>query len=550
MIYPAFAKASFSGNIRAEIGEIIINGYESGYASSLIKSTERKGDSLYINIANENTRRTSYIEKANRFTDEKFFMEIASDNGISVQVTVSGKKSLYRAIQRINRMIADGEFPVGSIEDYPLFEVRGYIEGFYGTPWTHANRMEMLALMSSYGMNTYYYAPKDDPYHRSKWSELYPENEIANLKEIVDFCADNYVDFAYCIAPGQSMKYSSEDDFDKLCCKVNQLYKSGVRSFGLLVDDIPENLYYEEDKAIFDGEAVNAHIVLSNTLNSYIKSLSSDCRLTVCPLQYHGKGNEYYISKLGKGIDGDISLFWTGRNICSQELTVAEAVIFADSTNRKPLYWDNFPVNDAEMYNEMHLGYLNGREPDLYRYSKGIISNTMQYTMSSKIPLLTVCDYLWNPVEYSGFKSWKKAIEIVFGDESDLIMPFADNLLSSCLKVENSPMLNSALNNTQQSFYGGDFDGAMAALSDYISSLGKSCEYLKIVDNPIVSELRPWAEKQFIAYELLNACASAMSDNTAEIKAEIQRILDLYLNHPKVLCDFSLQAFAEGVIAL
>ena len=70
------------------------------------------------------------------------------------------------------------------------------------------------------------------------------------------------------------------------------------------------------------------------------------------------------------------------------------------------------------------------------------------------------------------------------------------------------------------------------------------------LDNPIVSELRPWAEKQFIAYELLNACASAMTDNTAEKKAEIQRILDIYLNHPKVLCDFSLQAFAEGVVAL
>ena len=31
----------------------------------------------------------------------------------------------------------------------------------------------MLNLMSFYGMNTYYYAPKDDPYHRDKWDELY-----------------------------------------------------------------------------------------------------------------------------------------------------------------------------------------------------------------------------------------------------------------------------------------------------------------------------------------------------------------------------------------
>ncbi|MBO5410959.1 MAG: beta-N-acetylglucosaminidase domain-containing protein [Clostridia bacterium] len=553
MIYPSFAKSEISEFIRFDCSEINVSGYEAEYAESLldnIKSKNCKGDKLYITIHKESTRRTTYIEKANRYSDEKYFMEISADSDMSIQLTVSGKKSLYRAVQRIKHMLADGEFPIGTVEDYPLFEVRGYIEGFYGTPWEHGKRLEMLQLMSSYGMNTYYYAPKDDPYHRSRWSELYPENEIGNLMELVGFCNANFIDFAYCIAPGQSMKYSNEEDFEKLCCKVKQLYDIGVRTFGLLVDDIPENLYYEEDKAAFDGEAVNAHIVLSNSLNAFLASLSPDCCLTVCPLQYHGKGNEYYISKLGRGIDGDISLFWTGRNICSQEITVSEAVIFADSTNRKPLYWDNFPVNDAEMYNEMHLGYISGRDPELYRYSKGIISNTMQYAMSSKIPLLTVCDYLWNPVAYEGFESWKKAIEIVFGAEAQLIMPFADNLLTSCLKVENSPMLNAALAKAEQSFFAGDIGGAMGAVVGYMSALDECCEYLRTVDNPVVSELKPWVEKQFIALDLIKAAASLLLDNSDESRAAVAALLERYLNHPKVLCDFSLQAFAERMLSL
>lgn len=554
MIYPSFANADITDTVKIVSPEIVVKGFDSEYAQErfeLCKKEVCKANKLYVDISKESTRRTTYIEKANRLTDEKYFMDISADgDGINVNITVSCRKSLYRALNRIVSMINDGEMPLGSIEDYPLFEKRGYIEGFYGTPWTHANRKQMLRMMSFYGMNTYYYAPKDDPYHRSKWQELYPCKELEQLKELVDLCEDNFVEFGYCIAPGQSMMYSSEADYNKLCCKVEQLYVIGVRRFGLLVDDIPENLYYEQDKIAFDYEAVNAHIDLANKLNSYIKALSPDCRLTLCPLQYHGKGNEYYISKLGKGIDGDISLFWTGRNICSQELTVAEAVIFNDSTNRKPLYWDNFPVNDAEMYNEMHLGYIDGRDADLYRYSQGIISNTMQYCLSSEIPLLTVCDYLWNPKMYNGFESWQNACKIVFGVDCELIMPFADNLLTSCLKVENSPMLNAALAKAEQHFFAGDIESAKAVIAEYISALEKCCDYLKNVDNPVISELMPWADKQFIALEMLKSAVSLLDCNSPENKEKTSFLLEKYLNHPKTLCDFSLQAFTERMLSL
>ncbi len=412
--------------------------------------------------------------------------------------------------------------------------------------------LEMLNLMSFYGMNTYYYAPKDDPYHRDRWFELYPEKELKRLAEISHKCIENFVDFHYCIAPGLSMKYSSEEDFEKLVCKAEQLYGIGIRNFGLLVDDIPENLWFAEDKAAFEGEAVNAHIVLANKFNAFLKAKDEKCKLTVCPLQYHGRGDEYYISKLGKGIDGNISLFWTGKNICSQELTVREAVVFENSTNRKPLYWDNFPVNDAEMQNEMHSGYISGRERDLYRYSEGIISNTMEFALSSKIPLLTICDYLWNPIGYNGYESWQKACEIVLGGDKEAMMPLLDNLLTSCLKVENSPMLNEALNDAQQKYFGGDLNGAVETVENYIASLERFAQLymLKKQDISMLSELKPWAEKQLIALDLLRVCIRYMKENNAEDKASAKKLLKKYLAHPKTLCDFSLQAFAERMLTI
>ena len=549
MIYPAFQKSNVIEWAEFSPSKIVFEGYESDFANELIqkKSTPNgKGGTLYITLVKENTARTEYIDEAYRVTDEKFIISGEKDEeDFSLTVTVSGKKSLFRAINRIISMCNEGKLPVGTVEDYPLFAKRGYIEGFYGKTWSHKSRKMMLGLMSFFGMNTYYYAPKDDPYHRDKWDVLYPEKELSQLSEISEFCRENFVDFHFCIAPGLSMKYSSDEDFDKLARKAEQLYNVGIKNFGLLVDDIPENLYFDEDKLAFDGEAVNAHIYLVNKFYSFIKNLNPVCSLTVCPLVYHGSGEEYYVSKLGKGVPSDVSIFWTGKNICSQELTVKEAVIFENSTNHKPLYWDNFPVNDAEMYNEMHIGYINGREKDLYRYSEGIISNVMEYCLSSRIPLLTVCDYLWNPVAYKPFESWHKACEIILGKDKEVLMPFLDNLLTSCLKVENSPMLNQALNDAQQKLFAGDKLGAYSDITAYADVLNKCCETLKNLDNPMVSELMPWAEKQFIALEVIESSITLFADKSEENVKNADAVLKKYLAHPRTLCDFSLQAFAE-----
>lgn len=554
MIYPAFQKSNISEWVDFAPSEISISGYESSFAEKILSKKcvfDRKGDKLYIDITKENTKKTEYIDEAYRFTDEKFFITGEKcDGGMKLTVTVSGRKSLFRAINRIASMCGNKLFSVGTVEDYPLFAKRGYIEGFYGNPWSHENRKMMLELMSFYGMNTYYYAPKDDPYHRDKWDKLYPEKELSHLSEIAELCRENFVDFHFCIAPGLSMKYSSEADFEKLVCKAEQLYSVGIRNFGLLLDDIPENLCFDEDKIAFDGEAVNAHVYLVNKFYAFLKSLSNECSLTVCPLVYHGTGEEYYISKLGKGIPSDVSLFWTGKNICSQELTVKEAVVFENVTNHKPLYWDNFPVNDAEMYNEMHIGYLSGREKNLFCYSEGIISNTMEYCLSSIIPLLTVCDYLWNPLAYNGFESWQKACEIVLGENKETLMPFFDNLLTSCLKVENSPMMNAVLNDAQQMLFAGDMMGAFGVMAEYTSKLEKCCEALKTLDIPLIWELEPWAEKQIIALDVIRSSLSILGDNSRENKENARAILQKYLAHPKTLCDFSLQAFAERMQTL
>ena len=44
----------------------------------------------------------------------------------------------------------------------------GVIEGFYGAPWTRAERFALFDWMVAWKLNTYLYAPKDDLKHRAR----------------------------------------------------------------------------------------------------------------------------------------------------------------------------------------------------------------------------------------------------------------------------------------------------------------------------------------------------------------------------------------------
>jgi hyaluronoglucosaminidase len=59
------------------------------------------------------------------------------------------------------------------------FAWRGIIEGFYGKPYSHADRMDLLRWEEAHGMNTFVNAAKEDEYVRTSWRESYPAAQIS-----------------------------------------------------------------------------------------------------------------------------------------------------------------------------------------------------------------------------------------------------------------------------------------------------------------------------------------------------------------------------------
>ena len=50
-------------------------------------------------------------------------------------------------------------------------------------------------------MNQYVFAPKDDPYHNSQWRELYPTENLENIKKLAQAGNENKCFFVYALHP-------------------------------------------------------------------------------------------------------------------------------------------------------------------------------------------------------------------------------------------------------------------------------------------------------------------------------------------------------------
>ena len=119
------------------------------------------------------------------------------------------------------------------------FRVRGVVEGFYGNPWSHDARLDLLTFLGERDMNAYVYAPKDDPKHRAKWRDAYDAVEQERFRELAAHAAFEGIRFGFAISPGLDIDYESTDDRQVLVDKLETLRASGVTWFLLLVDDIP-----------------------------------------------------------------------------------------------------------------------------------------------------------------------------------------------------------------------------------------------------------------------------------------------------------------------
>ena len=202
-----------------------------------------------------------------------------------------------------------------------VFQHRGIVEGFYGRPWSHRDRLWMLERMGGWGMNRYVYAPKDDALHRAEWRTPYPQDRLAEFGELVEQGGKVGIEMGFALSPGLSITYSSAPDRRALVSKFEGFHALGCRFLALLLDDVPAELQREGDRRAF-GSLAAAHVALARELRD---AFADDVRLWLVPTDYLGVGPTDYLEQLGEELPAEIEIGWTGRTVVSPSIRGDEA---------------------------------------------------------------------------------------------------------------------------------------------------------------------------------------------------------------------------------
>ena len=355
--------------------------------------------------------------------------------------------------------------------------VRGVIEGFYGPPWAPDARLVLLEFIAARGMNAYVYAPKSDPRHRERWREPYEAPEASHFQVLAQRARGCDVRFGFAISPGLDIDYHAAPDREALVAKLAPLLDIGVDWFVLALDDIAPRPGLAADQA-----------ALTSWLLEALRVRDAQVRLSVVPTEYVGTRPTAYLRELAAGLPDEVEdVMWTGPTVCSPTITPEDANAWAAALGgRRPLLWDNYPVNDGPMERSLHLGPYRGRPADLSDELAGVLCNPMVQPWASRVALATAADYLCDPGSYDPAASWARAIADVGGpraaDLDALARACADGPLEPPEQLEAYRLAEEVVNTADPT-----------AARDHFSAVKTASRaWSEAPEDALGAELEPW----------------------------------------------------------
>jgi hyaluronoglucosaminidase len=363
-----------------------------------------------------------------------------------------------------------------------VFRVRGVVEGFYGPPWSHDARLELIDFIAARDMNAYAYAPKDEAKHRARWREPYDVDEVQRFAALATRASDAHVRFGFAVSPGTDIAYASRDDRTALLDKLRALADVGVVWFLLLLDDIPMR----------SGLGAE-HAALATALLDTLTLQRPSVAMTLCPTEYVGTQSSAYLSDLAAGLPAEVDVMWTGPTVCSPTITAADARARAAALGgRLPLIWDNYPVNDAGMTRALHLGPYQGRDPQLADAVTGVLCNPMIQPRASKVSVATAAAFLAAPHTYQRDDAWRAAIADAGGPHAQALGVLARACADSPLAGPEDLELARLVEAVRDAIDGPDWAVPVAEAATVLRAT-RDLPAAMAAEDGLATEIAPWA---------------------------------------------------------
>ena len=311
--------------------------------------------------------------------------------------------------------------------------LRGVVEGFYGTPWTFEDRADIIDFCRQNNLNSYVYAPKDDPYHREKWRTPYPAEKLAEMEQLVAVAKENNVRFIFAVSPGLDLNYKGskgDEDFRLLIKKLDAMYQLGVRDFAIFFDDLKDNKGRHHENGKNQAEFLNR---VQKNLRERYKDVA---RLIMVPTEYFYldmvKGDKIkpYTKDLAENLDPRIVILYTGNGVVCDGITDKELAEVNKIFGREVGIWWNYPVNDYSLTPDGNRNVklaLGAIEKLPSGKMTTIFFNPMGQVQLSKIAIATGAIYANNPATYNEKQAWDRVLNEQFGSLAPAMKIFAEH---------------------------------------------------------------------------------------------------------------------------
>ena len=340
----------------------------------------------------------------------------------------------------------------------------GVIEGYFGPPWCWGDRVRHAAFLKSCGFNFYIYAPKRCDDLRLKWTRDWPEQQWNKLVEAREAYGRAGIQFGVGLSPYALYRDLSVEGQKALQAKIERLDTLALDILGVFFDDMPG--------AGTDLAKRQADIMCWAVAQSRAKTF------VICPTFYSddpvlsrlsGSKPDRYLETLGEQLPAKVHIFWTGPRVCSREISAEHIQDVSRRLGRRPVLWDNYPVNDgARMSQFLHLRAFTGRGELPQVALSGHAINPMNQARLSEILIATLASLYRDPVAYEPEHAFNDAARSLCGD-----------------------LLASALREDLEIFQ----DIGLSRLSP--AHLDKLRERYSAFDSPYAREVVGWLDGQF-----------------------------------------------------
>ena len=234
---------------------------------------------------------------------------------------------------------------------------KGYIEGFYGRLMSLKDRTVILNKLSELSMDFYIYGPKEDPFHRSSWSSIYPEDKTEDLQKFKEIGEKLGIKTYMALSPLISPKDNLKEGIKSIDKKIKQFKDIGFKDFAIFFDDVD----FERNEIL-----AKTH---SDILNSVSDSINQDNQDTLifCPTVYCNrftKGelkDSPYLKALSKEVPETIPMLWTGKEVVSETISDADIFSLQQVIKNPIIIWDNYYANDY-CPRKLFIGDYQGRD--------------------------------------------------------------------------------------------------------------------------------------------------------------------------------------------